>query len=226
MEIPIQAILFLGIIPALVILFFGLKGYDGIYKDKTVFLTFFIGIVFGVIAAVARLMLAPVPLLIVYIILFAFFEQLLKTIVLNLRRLQRKKETTIYGLSLGLGFGSSFTPFLIIAGSLSGQSDTTFLSLVTLGSLGFILFHAATGAYIGFGIYSGKMTRYLFTAILLQIPFNIIADATRFYLSRYFIYFQIGLVLYGAILFGYVAMKVMPLILEQTEKRKRSKKIK
>jgi len=224
MELPIQTVLFLGIIPALVLLFFSLKGYDGHYKDKTIFLTFVIGIVFGVIAAIVRLILNPLPLLIVYIILFAFLEQLLKTIVLNLRRLQRKKEATIYGLSLGLGFGSSFTPFLIIAGSLSGQSDLTFLSLVTLGSLGFILFHAASGAYIGFGIYSGKMTRYLLIAIMLQLPFNVIADSTRFYLSRYFTYFQIGLVLYGALFFSYVVMKVMPLILEQSGRRKRSKK--
>ena len=163
-------------------------------------------------------------MLIVYIVLFAFFEQLFKTVVLNLRRLQRKKETTIYGLSLGLGFGSSFTPFLIIAGSLTEQSNLSFITLILVGSLGFILFHAATGAYIGYGIYSGKMTKYLLIAIILQLPFNAMADATRFYLSRFFPYYQAGLVLYGAIFFGYVVMKVMPQILEQKDRRKRSKK--
>ncbi len=127
MGVPIQGLLFVGIIPALIILFFSLKGYDGYYKDKSIFLTFVIGIIFGVIAAVLRLYLSPPPLLVVYIILFAFFEQLSKTIVLNIGRLHLKKETTIYGLSLGLGFGSSFTPFLVVVGSLSGHTSLEFL---------------------------------------------------------------------------------------------------
>lgn len=223
MDLPIQAVLFLGIIPALVLLFISLKGYDGCYKDKTVFLTFVIGLISGIVAAVIRLLINPMPLLIVYIVLFAFFEQLFKTVVLNIGRLQNKKETTIYGLSLGLGFGSSFTPFLIIAGSMSGQSDFTFLSLVTFGSLGFILFHAASGAYIGFGVYSGKMMKYLLIVILLQLPFNTIADATRFYLGNYFSYLQVGLVLYGAVFFLYVILKLMPQILDQNKDGKRSK---
>ena len=219
MGVPIQGLLFVGIIPALIILFFGLKGYDGYYKDKSIFLTFVIGIMFGVIAAVLRLYLSPLPFLIIYIVLFAFFEQLLKTIVLNIGRLQLKKETTIYGLSLGLGFGSSFTPFLVVVGSLSGHTSLEFLSLVILGSIGFILFHSATGAYIGYGIFSGKMTRYLLIAILLQLPFNAISDLTRFYLDPKFPYYQAGLVIYGAIIFGYVFLKVMPRILKEEVKK-------
>jgi len=224
MDVPIQGLLFVGIIPALILLFLSLKGYEGYYRDKTIFLTFVIGIIFGVIAAALRLYLSPPPLLVVYIILFAFFEQLLKTIVLNIGRLQYKKETTIYGMSLGLGFGSSFTPFLVITGSLSGHTSLDFLSLLILGSMGFILFHSATGAYIGYGISSGKMTKYLLTAILLQLPFNTISDLTRFYLDPKFPYYQAGLVIYGAIIFGYVVLKVMPRILKD-EARKRSKKL-
>lgn len=234
MDVPVQAVLFLGIIPALILLFIGLKGYEGHYKDKTIFLTFIIGIIFGVIAAVVRLLINPPFLIItptasiisrytiIFIIIFAFLEQLLKTIVLNIRRLQLKKETTIYGLSLGLGFGSSFTPFLVISGSMAGESSLFFLGLVTFGSLGFILFHAASGAYIGYGIFAGKMTRYLFTAILLQIPFNTIAELTRVYIKPYYSYYliyQVGLVLFGAIIFVYVIKKVMPLILTQSEKK-------
>jgi hypothetical protein len=227
MELPTQAILFLGIIPALFFLYIALKGYDGYYKDKTIFLTFITGIFFGILAAIIRLIINPLPLMIIYLILFAFLEQLFKTIVLNIGRLQYKKETTIYGLSLGLGFGSSFTPFLVIAGSLSGQSSSTFLTLVAIGSFGFILFHAATGALIGFGIFSGKMTKYLFISIILQIPFNAIADITRidlFYNSVYYPIYQSAIVVYGAIIFIYAIKKVMPKILDENQKRKRSKK--
>ena len=237
MDPPVQAILFLGIIPALLFLFLALKGYDGYYKDKLIFITFVVGIIFGLIAAVVRIIINPPFLVItrglsyisiytiIYIILFAFIEQLLKTIVLNVRSFQLKKETTIYGLSLGLGFGSSFTPFLIISGSLTGDLDLIFVSLIAFGSLGFILFHAAMGSFIGYGIFSGKMTKYLLIAIFLQIPFNIITELTRIFEKpnyiNYVIY-QVGLVVFGAILFIYVIKKVMPRILTQKERRKRN----
>ena len=222
MEVLPQASLFLGIIPALILLYICLKGYEEHYKDKTIFLTFVIGIILGFVSAIVRLLLF-LPLVIVVIILLAFFEQLSKTIILNVGRLQLKKETTIYGLSLGLGFGSVFTPFLVIAASASIQGDVYAASLTAIGSLGIILFHGATGAYIGYGIYTGKMLKYLLTAIIIQLPFNVIVDLTRFYPNKYFLYLQLGLIIYGGIVFWYVVKKIIPQILSQRQ-RKRSKK--
>ena len=113
-----QTSLFIGIIPALIILYIGLKGYEGHFKDKLIFLTFIVGIIIGFISAVIELFTRDIGL-IIYIILFPVLEQLSKTIVLNLGRFQEKQETTIYGLSLGLGFGSVFTPAAIIHGEFS-----------------------------------------------------------------------------------------------------------
>lgn len=223
MEPPIQAILFLGIIPALILLFFGLKNYDDYYKDKTVFLTFIVGIIFGVVAVVFRLFSGILPFMIIYVFLFAVFEQLFKTIVLNIGSFQGKKETVIYGLSLGLGFGSSFTPFLILTGS-SITSDIFLLSWFGFGSLGFILFHAATGILIGYGVYIKKTMKYVLYAILLQIPFNLLFDGTRQYTNVYFTYFQLGLILYGGFLFWYSITKIMPLILEDKKEKNREVK--
>lgn len=230
MEIAIQSLLFLGVIPALILLYIGLKGYEGFYKDKNIFLTFILGIIFGVIAAIVRFVTNPLPSLalgfvnaLIYVFTYALFEQLLKTIVLNLRRLQGKKETVIYGMSLGLGFGSSFTPFLVILGSVSSSNSLTFVSIVAFGSLGFILFHAATAAYIGYGIYKNKLMKFLIIAIIVQLPFNLIVETTRYYSKSYNIYLQTALVIYGLITFWYVIKNVMPNILKD-ERRKRSKK--
>lgn len=218
--------LFIGVIPALVFLFFSLKGYDEVYKHKTVFLSLFVGIIIGVIAAVFRFFIYILPLYVIFIVLFAFFEQLFKTIVLNIGRFQRKRETTIYGLTLGLGFGASFTPFLILAGSVTEETTIVFYSLIIIGTIGFTLFHAATGAYIGYGIYIGRLTKYLFLAIIIQLPFNLILDLARFTKDPYFVYYQISLLLYGVICYVYVAKYVMPNILKDKERRKRSKKSK
>ncbi len=219
-----QASLFLGIIPALILLYISLKGYEGYYKDKTIFLTFIIGVVLGFIAAFVQSLTFAVA--IIYIILLALFDQLSKTMILNLGRLHEKKETTIYGLSLGLGFGSSFTPFLIIAVSSLITSDVYVLSLIAIGSFGIILFHGATAAYIGYGIFIGKLTKHLLISILLQLPFNFILGLTILYSHPNTVNVQlglvIGLIIYGGIVFWYVITKIMPQILTKNMKRKRS----
>jgi len=218
-----QASLFLGIIPALILLYICLKGYEGRYKDKTIFLTFIIGVVLGFIAAFVQSLTFAV--VVIYIILLAFFDQLFKTIVLNFSRTHNKGETTIYGLSLGLGFGSSFTPFLIIAVSSLITSDVYVLSLIAIGSFGIILFHGATASYIGYGIYVGKLTKHLLISIILQLPFNLLLGLTILYSRPNKINIQlglvIGLIIYGGIIFWYVITKIMPQILTQNKKRKR-----
>ena len=225
MLFQLQAILFLGIIPALVFLFLSLKGYDGIYKQKTVFLTLVVGIIIGVIVAVSRLFIYRLPLSIFFIVAFAIFEQLFKTIVLNIGRFQRKKETTIYGLTLGLGFGASFTPFLILAGSITEEPNLALYGLILIGTIGFTLFHASTAAYIGYGIYIGRLTKYLIIAIIIQLPFNLILDLARYIKDPFFVYYQIALLLYGVICYVYIVKYVMPNILKDKERRKRSKKM-
>jgi hypothetical protein len=217
-----QASLLLGIIPALLILLISLKGYEDHYKDKTLFIVFVIGIIIGFVTGIVRSLF--LPLVIIVMILLAFFEQLFKTIVLNLGRLQLKKETTIYGLTLGLGFGTVYTPFLIIAASTSNLNDIYSVILITIGSIGIILFHGATGAYIGHGIFTGKLIKYLLFAIIIQLPFNVIIDSTRFYQNEYFTILQIGLVIYGLIIFWYVLKRIMPQILIESKGRKRSNK--
>ena len=225
MLFQLQSILLLGIIPALVFLFLSLKGYDGLYKQKTVFLTLIVGIIIGVIVAVSRLFIYRLPLSIFFIVAFAFFEQLFKTIVLNIGRFQRKKETTIYGLTLGLGFGASFTPFLILAGSIIEEPDLALYGIILIGTIGFTLFHASTAAYIGYGIYIGRLTKYLLIAIIIQLPFNLILDLARYTKDPLFVYYQIALLLYGVICYIYIVKYVMPNILKDKERRKRSKRM-
>jgi hypothetical protein len=213
-----QTSLFIGIIPALIILYIGLKGYEGHFKDKTIFLTFIVGIILGFIAAVIELFTRGIGL-IIYIILFPVLEQLSKTIVLNLGRFQEKQETTIYGLSLGLGFGSVFTPAAIIMGNFQ-EINIAFIAAI-VGSFGIILFHAASGAIIGYGVYSHKLSTYLTFAILLQIPITTVIGVTNLFNISYL---QISIVIYGAIVYWYAIKKIMPRILQESQRRKRTQK--
>jgi len=92
--------------------------------------------------------------------------------------------------------------------------------LITIGSIGVIIFHAATGAIIGYGVYKGNLIKYLLLAIILQIPFNVLFDLAHFYRTNFFSYAQFGLVVYSAIFFIYVVTKIMPQILVQSNNKK------
>lgn len=218
-----QASLFIGVIPALLLLYFSLKQYEGMYKDKTIFLTFVLGIVIGFVAAFVQ---SLTFLSLVSIVLICIFDQLIKTIILNIGRFQQKIETPIYGLCLGLGFGSSFTPFYIIAFSRLITTQSSILLLVAIGSFGLILFHGATGAYIGFGIFKGQLFKHLIKAIAIQIPLNfliglliITADPADVVITSIVV---ISIISYGAVIFWYVFKNIIPQILPKTIRRKKA----
>jgi len=202
-EIP-QALLFIGIIPALILLFISLKGYDGYYKDKVIFLTFVAGLIIGVLTVIIEAYTASVGIF--FIILFPILEQLFKTIVLNIGRFHGKKETPIYGLSLGLGFGSIFIPSSIILLNIQGSYDNITIAFALFGSLGIILIHAATGVCIGYGVFNYSLPKYLLYAIVLYIPVTGLV-----YLSTYIekFYLQLLLLPFGIILYWYFTTKIM-----------------
>jgi RsiW-degrading membrane proteinase PrsW (M82 family) len=224
-----QASLFLGIIPALILLYLSLKGYEGYYKDKNIFLTFVIGIILGFISCLFEIFTIGIGLL--FIILFPIFEQLFKTIILNTGRFHGKKETVIYGLSLGLGFGSIFTPLSLIISNIQTSDDISIIISLIIGSIGIILVHGATGIIIGYGIFSGTLKKYLFSgtlkkyllfAIFLHFPVT-----SWFFLTDFFDieYLQFVLILYGFVIYWYSTKKIMPHILSQSNRIKRMKKI-
>ncbi|KYK30864.1 MAG: protease PrsW [Thermoplasmatales archaeon SG8-52-3] len=219
MDVLPQTLLFIGIIPALILLFISLKGYDDYYKDKIVFLTFISGIIAGFISNIIE-WFTSAGIGIWFIILFPVLEQLFKTIILNISRFHGKKETVVYGLSLGLGFGSIFTPFSIILTEIQGGNDY-FVLLVAIGSLGIILAHAATGISIAYGVYKYKMRKYLMFSILFYIPVTATIFITAFYNIGYL---QVILVAYGLILYWYATKKIMPRILEKNKKEEYSNK--
>jgi len=216
-EIP-QSLLFLGIIPSLLLLFISLKGYDGYYKDKVVFLTFVAGIITGVIAVVIEAYTSAVG--IYFIILYPILEQLFKTVILNLRRFHGKKETPIYGLSLGLGFGSVFIPSTMIFLNMQGSYDNFSLALVLAGALGIVFIHAATGVCIGFGVYTYNLFKYVIFSIILYIPVTGLTFISTYLKMGYI---QLAILPYGIILYWYFTTKVMSQIKTDTEGRKRKK---
>lgn len=209
MDVLPQTMLFLGVIPALVLLYFSLKKYDGMYKEKTMFIMFIGGIVTGVLSIIMEYSTLQVGFL--AIVLFPILEQMFKTVILNMRRYQNKKEAVLYGLSLGLGFGSVFTPYYIIVTSLY-YDDINILYLALVASIGIIILHGATGVLIGYGVYTSKLVKYFLIATLLYLPVPLTSSIK---------YSSIALIPYGLVVYWYSTMKIMPKILEKRKKVKK-----
>lgn len=165
-----ESSLLLGIIPALVTLYYSVKYWNGKYSEKTLFIMFILGIFIGFIIAVVQ---SQIAFNLEFLILYPFLEQIVKTIILNLKRFHDKKETVLYGLALGLGFGSIYPPASLLI--LSNQINSTLsLLLILMGSIGLVFLHGVTGALIGFGIYQRKLAQYYLFAVLILIAANII----------------------------------------------------
>ncbi len=230
-----QASLFLGVIPGMLILFIGLKGFQGLYKEKNIFLTFAVGIILGIIAAFIQSLtvfnitfLDLAVLSLVYIVLLGFINQLLKTMMLNIGRLQEKRETPLYGLSLGLGFGCAFTPMIILAVDRLITTDAVVQGILVVGTYGIIVFHGATGVLIGYGIYLGKLWKYLIPAILFETGFDFILGITIMYSRPDALHIQMICVfvvcVFAAMLFWFALRRILPRILDEQMRRKRTKK--
>ncbi|KAA0004441.1 MAG: protease PrsW [Thermoplasmata archaeon] len=209
--------LFLGIVPALIILYFTLKGYEEYFKDKKIFLSFVAGLLAGFFSIIFESFVRNFGV-ISFIILIPFFEQIVKTSILNSRLARGTEGAPIYGATLGLGFGSIFIPFsMIIYASRWGRLDIIDISIVTLGAIGFIFFHGATGIYIGYGVKSDRVWRYFIYAVLFQIPLMVVSLVSDEYNLEFL---QVLIVVYSIILYWYAAKKVLIMTLPKSKRRK------
>lgn len=214
-----ESSLFLGIIPALILLYIPLKHWHGEFKEKTLFLVFIIGIVIGFLSAVIEIFSISVGIL--SIIMFPLLEQLFKTMVLNIRRFQEKRSTVLYGLALGLGFGSIFTPVSMLLANTEINSSILVLLSVLIGSIGIIFIQGSTGVIIGYGIYQNKLTKYFLFSLLFHIVLTF-----WFFLTGYFHIeqFQVGIIVFGIFSYIFVLKKYLDPIIKQREQRKRTMK--
>lgn len=209
-----QSSLFIGIIPALIILYFGLKRFEGYFLEKTMFIMFVIGIIAGFLTVVleGRTEL-PNDLfsIVLFVIIFSFLEQIIKTAVLNLKRYHQKPSTIFYGFSLGLGFGSIYPLFLML--SLSSELEINVYITILIGSIGLIILHGLTGLLIGYGIYKGRLIQYYIYGALILIGANLLMKIQ---------YIQLSVFVIGIIFYFVIKRTYLDTLSNQLEKRKRS----
>lgn len=173
----------IGIIPAIVLLYNLLKKYEKPYVEFALFdfsrvgLAFIVGLFAGVVVGVARYVFYDVvttseivEVVILMLIFFPFFEELLKLIILNTKFFHRKFDTVFYGISLGTSIGvMSFVSLaMIMLRTTDLGASPHLVGVLLLLAMDFIFINAFTGSVIAYGVQSRKIWRHLLRAVLFS----------------------------------------------------------
>jgi len=173
-----------GFGPAMALLYFTLKDYTypkvekSFFDDRKVFAFFALGIVLGMVIFLleeyGRGSSAPETVVAV-VLVFAVLEELMKFIILNFPRFQRKVDTAFYGLSMGLGIAATFA-FASVYVSLLGIENATALEMIVFSLIGvqLVLLHGSTTAMIGIGVARGEAGGFFTRALLLHISYGLL----------------------------------------------------
>lgn len=205
--------LFIGIIPALALVYLIIRKWTGNYQEKMVFLMFVFGIISGFTVIFVEFYVGLTTLL-EFVIIFRLIEIMGKMIILNLRRFQEKQETVLYGLVLGLGFGSIYPPVSLLL--INAVSVSTFdIISVLIGSIGMILIQGSTGALLGYGVFKRNLIIPISVTLLLHVIFH--------YLLFELVFTWTWILFLGGIISYLIAMqKIVYPVLDQSKRRRRT----
>jgi hypothetical protein len=176
-----------GFAPAMALMYYTLRDYTypkvekPFFDDRKLFAFFALGVVLGMVLFAFESwggLIAGAETILFLIMGFALMEELMKLVILNFPRFQRKIDTAFYGLSMGLGIAATFT-FATVYVFMDGLSDpqpVDFVAVLFLGVL-FVLLHGSTTATIGVGVARGDTKTYFVNAFLIHVGFGLLYES-------------------------------------------------
>lgn len=225
----------MGIIPAVVILYYLLKTYEQFITDTPIYGFFAGGLVLGMVVFAVHALVDPMVIyvvelaILVFMIAFPVFEELVKYVIVYYKKYLGKFKTMYCGLALGLGFGATSIIGVAYRSFIEDPDllikDPIIIPTAIALSVAFVSLHATTGGLIGAGSALKIRWRMLGKATLFHIVFNIFL--WWFWLSDLITRFVISLVLTLMSVMGllYVQREVMPTILPTKLARRRKRGI-
>lgn len=152
------------------------KVKEPFFDDSKLFKFFALGIVLGmVIFAFEEWGSATTETVIAIVVLYAVMEELMKLVILNFPRFQRKLDTAFYGLAMGLGMATTYT-FASVYVTLLGLDDPGAFEMVAYSLIGlqFVFLHGATTTMIGIGVVRRDLKAYFSEALLVHLGYNLL----------------------------------------------------
>ena len=169
----------LGIGPALILMYLGVRNYtypkveQPFFSDPTFFILLVVGMIAGSVLFFAMRVLGFTTN-IVYMVLMAVIEVMAMVVVMNLKRFRGKSDSIFYGYALGLGMSCGLaTGIVFLVASAIETVDASVVVLVIL-SVSFSLMLGAVGTTVGEGIARHRVTEFALQAAIPAIIFNIL----------------------------------------------------
>ncbi|MCD6411050.1 MAG: protease PrsW [Thermoplasmata archaeon] len=212
----VNGVIISSIVVTLFIMWFSLRKFEGYFSEKKLFLSFLAGIAMGFVVIIIEFLTSSASSIVIFL-LFPLMEQLSKLMILNYRTFREKKDTPIYGLAVGLGFGSIFVPISTLVFFRGKVPELTFAAMSIIIGLALIFLHGATGSMIGYGIgYMGGERKwyYFFLSVIAVMPvrpITVIPTGTAYVASI--------VLVYGVIIYTYAVSKFLLLALPRRERR-------
>lgn len=172
-----------GIGPALLLVYYGLRRYEypyveeAIFRNDRLFLSFAVGMVVGVLAAVFfnAFRVAVVETALLVLLGVALFEESFKLAYLNLRWFRGRFDVVFYGTSLGVGTAATFA-MAVSFQTFTGPDPFSPVNVGTLLALAVALngLHFYTGSVQGAGSARGRPWRAYLQALGARAVFALL----------------------------------------------------
>jgi hypothetical protein len=171
-----------GFGPSIALLYYTMSRYtfpkvkEPFFDDSKIFKFFALGIALGMIIFAFESWGRPTgETLVALVVMYAVMEELMKLVILNFPRFQRKIDTAFYGLALGLGIATTYT-FASVYVSLLDLEDPGLFEMVAYSLLGlqFVLLHGSTTTMIGVGVVRRDLKGYFSEALLVHLGYNLL----------------------------------------------------
>lgn len=171
-----------GFGPSIALLYFTMSEYtfpkvkQPFFDDSKIFKFFALGIALGMVIFALEEWSRPTgETLVVLVVLYAVMEELLKLVILNFPRFQRRIDTAFYGLAFGLGIATTYT-FASVYVSLLDQDDPGLFEMIAYSLIGlqFVLMHGSTTTMIGIGVVRRDIKGYFSEALLVHLGYNLL----------------------------------------------------
>ncbi|WP_400208388.1 hypothetical protein [Candidatus Methanomassiliicoccus intestinalis] len=162
----------IGFAPPVALMFISLRNYTypkvekPYFSDPTFFGMFAVGIFVGV-ALYAVSIFIPAYFFLAFVI-----EELVKLVILNLRRFQLKADTPFYAFGLGAGMAAAIafgTMNAAIAGMSTSNIEFASLAIMLMITIQTALLTISTSVTIGIGAARGRMWSYFAQAVVIHL---------------------------------------------------------
>ena len=169
----------LGIGPALILMYLGVRNYtyprveQPFFSDPRFFMLLVVGMIAGSVLFFALRVLGFTTN-VVYMVLMAVIEVMSMVVVMNLKRFRGQSDSIFYGYALGLGMSCGLSTGIVFVVASTIETIDASVAVIVLMSVSFSLMLGAVGTTVGEGIARHRVMEFALQAAIPAIIFNIL----------------------------------------------------